>query len=117
VASAERRIAPGIRDDPPDRAVHVKALVQRHAQDKWRKQMERIRDIHAGTSRCAPTIEGGSGMNKIAFEPDETMAEQLAELVKRTERPQEDLINAILAQTLRQLIEDNDTDLLRAYLR
>jgi hypothetical protein len=78
--------------------------------------MERVRDVHARSSQCAPTIEGGIRMNKITFEPDETVAEQLAELVKRTGRPQEDLINNILAQTLRQLIQDNDTDLLRAYL-
>jgi hypothetical protein len=116
VASAERRIDPRIRDDPQGRAVHVTALAQEHAQDRGRKQMARVLNIYAGPSRCPPSITGGIGMSLITFKPDETVAEQLAELVKRTGRPQEDLINDILAQTLHQLIQDNDTDLLRAYL-
>jgi hypothetical protein len=65
------------------------------------------------STSCNTAIGGNA---QITFEPDEIVAAYLAELVKRTQRPQEDLINDILWQTLRQLIEDNDTDLLRAYM-
>jgi hypothetical protein len=116
VASTERRIDPGIRDDPRGRAVHVTALAQEHGQDKWRKQMARVLDIPASPSRCAPTITGGVGMSLIIFDPDETVAEQLAQLSRMTDKPVDELVNLLVMPLLNQIVADGDTDLMRMVL-
>jgi hypothetical protein len=45
--------------------------------------MARILDVHAGPSLGAPSSTGGVGMSLITFEPDETVSEQLTELVRK----------------------------------
>ena len=47
---------------------------------------------------------------------DPTVQSQLNELSRITNRPAGDLINDMCGYTLRQLIEQNDTDYLQAFL-
>jgi hypothetical protein len=54
---------------------------------------------------------------KLTFEPTETVAEQLQELVRITQRPISDLINDLLDSPLDQMLgEQQDTDYMRLVL-
>jgi hypothetical protein len=55
-------------------------------------------------------------MSAITFEPEETVAEQLAQLSKMTGRPLDELVNDLLRGPLNQIVEWGDTDLMRVVL-
>jgi hypothetical protein len=78
--------------------------------------MARILDVHAGPSRRTTALTGGVGMSLIIFEPDETVAEQLTELSRMTDKPVDELVNLLVAPSLNQIVADGDTDLMRMVL-
>lgn len=52
-------------------------------------------------------------MKNLTFTPEPIIAEQLQELSRITQRPVGDLISEIIAAPLNQMIEGEDTDLMR----
>jgi hypothetical protein len=78
--------------------------------------MARILDVHAGPSRCTTALTGGVGMSLITFEPDETVAAQLNELSRMTDKPVDELVNLLVVPLLNQIVADGDTDLMRMVL-
>jgi hypothetical protein len=55
-------------------------------------------------------------MSLITFEPDETVAAQLNELSRMTDKPVDELVNLLVVPLLNQIVADGDTDLMRMVL-
>ena len=56
------------------------------------------------------TVSPTGAIAAITFEPEETVAEQLAQLSKMTGRPIDELVNDLLRGPLNQIVQWGDTD-------